>query len=256
MRVLPAERRRAMYAIYAFCREVDDVVDEPGEIEDKRKALADWREEVGQLYAGQPTLPTTRALLGPVQRFGLPQDEFLAVIDGMETDAAPAVRMHTLDDLLAYCRRVAGAVGMLSIHAFGAPRDPGPQIAEALGNAFQLTNVLRDIEEDAALQRLYVPLDLLAKHGIAAEPLDTVFEHPRFADVCAELATLAWKHYEEADRLIKELGSRRMRAAAVMMAVYRETLDGLQARGWKRIGDPVRLTGARKVWIALRHGLL
>ena len=256
MRVLPGERRRAMYAIYAFCREVDDVADEPGEIADKRRALAGWREEICRLYAGRPTRPTTRALLGPVQRFSLPQDEFFAVIDGMETDAAPTVRMQTLDDLLSYCRNVAGAVGMLSVHAFGVPQDPGPRIAEALGNAFQLTNILRDLKEDAALQRLYVPLDLLGKHDIDAKSLDAVFLHPRFAHVCAELAELAQGYYSEADGLIRELGSRRMRPAVVMMAVYRETLDTLQARGWKRIDDPIRLTRVRKMWLALRHGLL
>ncbi len=255
MRVLPGERRRAMYAIYAFCREVDDVADEPGEIADKRRALAGWREEIRRLYAGRPTRPTTRALLGPLQRFDLPRDEFLAVIDGMETDAAPAVRMQTLDDLLSYCRKVAGAVGMLSVHAFGVPQDPGPRIAEALGNAFQLTNVLRDLKEDAALQRLYVPLDLLGKHDIGAKSLDAVFLHPKFADVCAELVELAQGYYNEADRLIRELGSRRMRPAVVMMAVYRETLERLQARGWKRIDDPIRLTRARKIWLAVRHGL-
>ena len=256
MRVLPGERRRAMYAIYAFCREVDDVADEPGEIADKRRALAGWREEICRLYAGRPTRPTTRALLGPVQRFSLPQDEFFAVIDGMETDAAPTVRMQTLDDLLSYCRNVAGAVGMLSVHAFGVPQDPGPRIAEALGNAFQLTNILRDLKEDTALQRLYVPLDLLGKHDIDAKSLDAVFLHPRFAHVCAELAELAQGYYSEADGLIRELGSRRMRPAVVMMAVYRETLDTLQARGWKRIDDPIRLTRVRKMWLALRHGLL
>ena len=256
MRVLPGERRRAMYAIYAFCREVDDVADEPGEIADKRRALAGWREEICRLYAGRPTRPTTRALLGPVQRFSLPQDEFFAVIDGMETDAAPTVRMQTLDDLLSYCRNVAGAVGMLSVHAFGVPQDPGPRIAEALGNAFQLTNILRDLKEDTALRRLYVPLDLLGKHDIDAKSLDAVFLHPRFAHVCAELAELAQGYYSEADGLIRELGSRRMRPAVVMMAVYRETLDTLQARGWKRIDDPIRLTRVRKMWLALRHGLL
>ena len=255
MRVLPGERRRAMYAIYAFCREVDDVADEPGEIADKRRALASWREEIRRLYAGRPTQPTTRALLGPVQRFGLPQHEFFAVIDGMEADAAPTIRMHTLEDLLSYCRKVAGAVGMLSVHAFGVPQDPGPRIAEALGNAFQLTNILRDLKEDSALQRLYVPLDLLGKYDIDAESLDAVFLHPRFVDVCAELADLAQGYYGEADRLISELGSRRMRPAVVMMAVYRETLDRLQARGWKRIDDPVGLTRGRKIWLALRHGL-
>ena len=192
----------------------------------------------------------------PVQRFDLPQDEFFAVIDGMETDAAPTVRMRTLDDLLRYCRKVAGAVGMLSVHAFGVPQEPGPQIAEALGNAFQLTNILRDLQEDAALGRLYVPLDLLRVHGIAAEPLDAVLPHPRFADICTELAELAQGFYGEADQLIAALGSAKMRPAVVMMAVYRETLERLQARGWTRIDQPVGLTRGRKIWLALRHGLV
>ena len=256
MRVLPRERRRAMYAVYAFCREVDDVADEPGEIAEKRRGLAHWREEVRSLYDGRPTQPTTLALLPAVQRFDLPADEFFAVIDGMETDAAPTVRMQTLDDLLDYCRKVAGAVGILSVHVFGVPGEPGPRIARALGNAFQLTNVLRDLKEDAALGRLYVPLDLLGKHGVPHESLDAVFLHPGFADVCAELADLARGYYTEAERLIRELGSRKMRPAVVMMAVYRETFERLQARGWVRVDDRVRLTRPRKVWLALRHGLL
>ena len=163
MKVLPAERRHAMYAIYAFCREVDDVADEPGETTAKKRGLADWREEIARLYAGKPQWLTTRALLQPVRRFDLPREEFLAVIDGVETDAAPTVRMQTLDDLLNYCRKVAGAVGMLSIHAFGVPRDPGYQIAETLGNAVQLTNILRDVKEDAAMETPVCP----AGHGRA-----------------------------------------------------------------------------------------
>ena len=252
---MPGERRRAMYAIYAFCREADDIADEPGEIADKKRGLARWREEVGSLYAGRPTQPTTRALLPSVQRFDLPADEFLAVIDGMETDAAPTVRMQTLDDLLNYCRKVAGAVGILSVHVFGVPDEPGPRIARALGNAFQLTNVLRDLKEDAALGRLYVPLELLGKHGVPHGSLDAVFVHPGFAEVCAELADLARGYYGEAEGLIRELGSRRMRPAVVMMAVYRETFERLQARGWTKLDDRVRLTRARRLWLALRHGL-
>ena len=244
-----------MYAIYAFCREVDDIADEPGEIDQKKCELAAWREEIRSLYAGCPGRSTTRALLSSVERFDLPEDEFLAVIDGMETDAAPTVRMQTLDDLLNYCRKVAGAVGVLSVHVFGVPEEPGPRIARALGNAFQLTNVLRDLKEDAELGRLYVPLDLLGKHGVPHESLDVVIRHPRFADVCAELGQLARGYYCEADGLIRELGSRRMRPAVIMMAVYRETFDRLQARGWERIDDRVRLTRARRFWLALRHGL-
>ncbi len=256
MRVLPAERRRAIYAIYAFCREVDDVADEPGETAEKKRGLAAWREEIARLYAGDPRWLTTRALLQPVRRFQMPREEFLAVIDGVETDAAPAVRMQTLDDLLSYCRKVAGAVGMLSIHAFGVPRDPGYRIAETLGNAVQLTNILRDVKEDAANERLYVPLEMVKRHGVAEGTLDAVFLHPGFAAACAELADLARDHYDRTDRLLTQLGWRQVRPIVLMMAVYRETLRRLDERGWTRIDRPVRLTRAHKLWIALRYGLL
>ena len=256
MRVLPTARRKAIHAIYAFCREVDDVADGPGEAADKRRALAGWREEIERLYAGRPERPTTRALLDPVRRFDLPRAEFLAVIDGMEIDAAPPVRMRDLDELLDYCRKVAGSVGVLSVHVFGVPRRPGPRIAETLGNALQLTNILRDLTEDAALDRLYVPRDLLDRHGVRAGSPDAAFVHPGFAGACEELAALARGYYSEADRLLKEYGWRRMRPAVLMMAVYRETLDRLEARGWRRVGGPIRLTHARKTWIGLRYGLL
>ena len=256
MKILPAERRRAMYAIYAFCREVDDVADEPGETAAKKQCLAAWREEIARLYTGEPQRPTTRALLRPVRCFDLPRDEFLAVIDGVEVDAAPAVRMQTLEELLSYCRKVAGAVGMLSIHAFGVPRDPGYQIAEALGHAVQLTNILRDVKEDAAIERLYVPLELVRRHGVAEGPLDAVFIHPGFAAACTELAELARDYYARTDRLLARLGRKQARPIVLMMAVYRETLRRLEKRGWTRIDTPVRLTRARKLWVALRYGLL
>ena len=256
MRVLPAERRRAMYAIYAFCREVDDIVDEPGEAHEKLRALRAWREEIDRLYAGRPEWPTTRALLTPVERFDLPRGEFLSVIDGMEIDAAPAVRMRRLDDLLDYCRMVAGSVGVLSVHAFGVPRHPGPRIAEVLGNALQLTNILRDLEEDAARERLYVPDELLARHGVEARSPGTLFVHPGFAGVCTEIADLARGYYAEADHLLKELGWRKMRPAVLMMAVYRETLERLEKRGWKPIRGPIRLSRARRTWLGLQYGFL
>lgn len=255
MRALSAERRRAIYAIYAFCREVDDIADEPGENADKRRSLAAWRQEIGRLYAGEPNWPTTRALLKPVHRYNLPQEEFLAVIEGMEIDARPTVRMRNLDELLHYCRKVAGAVGRLSIHAFGVPRNPGFQIAETLGNALQLTNILRDLKADAALQRLYVPLELLSKHGVAATSLNAILSHPGFGAACAELAGLARVYYAETERLIAEFGWRRIRPAVLMMVVYRELLDRLEERGWTRIDAAVRLTRFRKLLLALRYGL-
>ena len=245
-----------MYAIYAFCREVDDIADGPDEASVKMRALAAWREEIDRLYAGRPERPTTRALLRPVRRFGLPRREFLAVIDGMETDAAETVRMATLDDLLGYCRKVAGAVGVLSVHAFGASGPPGPRIAETLGNALQLTNILRDPKEDMELGRLYLPLDMLARRGVAGEPLRAVLVHPGFGGACAELAGLARGYYAEAGRLIAELGRRRIRPAVVMMTVYRDILDRLEERGWDDAHDPIRPTSARRMWLALRAGFL
>ncbi len=254
MRALSAERRRAIYAIYAFCREVDDIVDEPGESTDKRRALVAWREEINRLYAGKPGWPTTRALLEPVRRFNLPREEFLAVIDGMEIDARATVRMRNLDDLLHYCHKVAGAVGMLSIHAFGVPRNPGFQIAEKLGTALQLTNILRDLKEDAAMQRLYVPLELLSKHGVPTTSLNAILVHSGFSGACAELAGLARGYYSETERLITEFGWRRIRPAVLMMVVYRELLDRLEERGWTRIDVSIRLTRLRKLLLALRYG--
>ncbi len=256
MRVLPVERRHALHAIYAFCREVDDIADEPGEVAAKRWALAAWREEIDRLYAGRPEWPTTRALLNPVHRYELPREEFLAVIDGMEIDAAPVVRMRELGDLLDYCRKVAGSVGVLSVHIFGVPRDPGPRIAEVLGNALQLTNILRDLREDAERGRLYIPEEMLERNRIAVRTPSALFVQPGFAEVCAELAGLARGYYAEASRLVTEVGRRRMRPAVLMMAVYRETLDRLEQRGWNRIDRPIRLTRARKMWLALQYGFL
>ena len=256
MRLLPAERRRAMYAIYAFCREVDDIADEPGETTDKLRALSAWRGEIERLYAGQPQWPISTALQEAVERFDLPQREFLSVIDGMTIDAAPVVRMRRAEDLLDYCRKVAGSVGMLSIRAFGVPRWPGPQIAESLGNALQLTNILRDVKTDAANHRLYVPADILEKHGIGAASLGAILTHPGFAGACIDLAKLARSYYIETEMLLAKLGHRLMRPAAVMMHVYRETLVGLERRGWQPIADPLSLTQGRKLWLAVRHGLL
>ena len=256
MRILPPERRKAMLAIYAFCREVDDIADGFEAVTEKRKSLAEWREEIARLYDGQPKFPTTQALLTPVRQMRLPRDEFLAVIAGMDVDAASSVRMRSMNELLSYCRKVAGAVGMLSIHAFGASSPPGPKIAETLGNALQLTNILRDLREDAARNRLYVPLDMLEDHGVSAESLEDILVNPGFAEVCGKLSQLARKYYAEAGGLIASYPGRAMRPAAVMMATYRETLDQLEQRGWHRTDLPVRVNPMRKVWLAVRYGFL
>ena len=255
MMVLPKARREAMYAIYAFCREVDDVADEPGVVADKLAQLAEWRQEIERLFDRMPTRPTTRALLGPIRAFDLPKAEFLKVIDGMEMDARGPIWGPSLEELMQYCRRVAGAVGMLSIHAFGETRPPAPDLAVSLGNALQLTNILRDVHEDAANGRLYLPRELLDRHHVRATEPGALLVDPALASVCAEVAEMAKQAFAESESILPRLNRSRMRPAILMMAVYRRILVGLEARGWDRLGEPVRISRAEKLWIALRYSL-
>ncbi len=256
MRVLPRPRREAMYAIYAFCREVDDVADEPGDPADKLEQLAAWRLEIDRLYAGEPTRPTTRALLDPVQSFRLPKQEFLAIIDGMEMDAGESMVAPSLADLELYCRRVAGAVGMLSIRAFGAEEPEARQVALALGEALQITNILRDLGEDAERGRLYLPADLLERHGIASRAPAEVLADPALPAVLAELAGMAKQRFARTQELIARCRRRPLKPCILIMAIYRRTLDRLERRGWDRPSEPVSIANWEKIWIALRHGLL
>ena len=255
MRLLPRPRREAMYAIYAFCREVDDIADEGGTPAEKQRALAAWREEIERLYAGRPQLPTAKALLRPLRDYGLPKEEFLAVIDGMEMDAREDIRAPSLEDFRLYCRRVAGAVGVLSVHAFGAEEPEARELALAEGDALQFTNILRDVAEDAERGRLYLPRELLQRHGIeATDPLE-VLHDPRLPAVCRDLAALAEERFAEAERLMARCKRGPMRPARIMLAVYRRLLTLLERRDWQDPKTRVSLPKAEKLWIALRNGL-
>lgn len=256
MRRLPEEKRRAMYAVYAFCREVDDIADEPGEVEVKRAELAMWRGEIERLYGEQPRHMITKALLGPVEKYGILKDDFRAVIDGMETDAEEAVRIPSVAELELYCDRVASAVGRMSVRVFGVPEDLGIKLAFAQGQALQLTNILRDVEEDAHRNRLYIPRDLLISHDIDADNIDAVLADPALARVCELLSHTASRRYGEARTLIKQCRRDQVRPAIMMMEVYSQILDKLKRRGWRNISKPVGLSKFEKAWTAVRFGLL
>jgi squalene synthase HpnD len=255
MRILPRQRRDAMYAIYAFCREVDDIADEAGAVEQKLAALEAWREEIERLYRGRPTRPTTRALLDPVGAFDLPKDEFLAVIDGMEMDARESMVAPDREAFGLYCRRVAGAVGCLSIRAFGTDGPAAEELAVVLGDALQITNVLRDLDEDAARGRLYLPAELLGDAGIPLDSPASVLSHPAVGEVCDSLAKEAHQRFARSARLIATCDRGAVRPAVVMMQVYRLILERLEARGWAAPRRPVRVSRIEKAWIAVRHGL-
>jgi squalene synthase HpnD len=256
MRLLPAARRKAMYAIYAFCREVDDVADGNAPLQAKLDELAGWRREVDALFIGRPSRPTMLALTGPVARFDLPAGEFHAMIDGMEMDAAGIMRAPPLDELIRYCRCVAGAVGLLSIRVFGAQGEDARCGALALGEALQLTNILRDLAEDATRGRLYLPRELLAQHRISGTDPTRALRDSGLPKVCEALAARASTRFAEAERHFGRADRRALRPALVMMHVYRRTLDRLIARGWRQLEQPVRLARPERLWLALRYGLL
>ncbi len=255
LRLLPKSRREAMYAIYAFAREVDDIADEPATNEDKRRRLDAWRVEIDALFAGHPSTPTGRALARPVVEYGLRREDFLALIEGMEMDAYEDMRGPPMAELERYCDRVASAVGRISVRVFGASGPAADTVAEHLGQALQLTNILRDLLEDAERGRLYLPAELLDKHGIETrEPL-AVLAEPRLPRVCDEFAAIAIERYRKAQMAFDECPAKPMRAAVVMMHIYRRLLDALLHRGWRRYAEPVRVGKRMKIWIALRHGM-
>ncbi len=252
MRILPRHRRDAMYAIYAFCREVDDAADEPDTPHNKMAKLAGWRREIARLYSGQPAGPVGLALQGPVAEFSLPAEEFLAVIEGMEMDVRGTIVAPSFEEFILYCRRVAGAVGMLSIRVFGDTGAAARELAVVLGEALQITNVLRDVAEDAERGRLYLPGDLLAKHGMAGLAPDQVLDHPGLAAACAELAEIAKNRFARARNLMAQCDRRRLRPARLMLDSYGRILGRLEARGWDRPREAVRLSRLEKLWSALR----
>jgi presqualene diphosphate synthase len=255
MRILPPTRRDAMFAIYAFCREVDDIADSDAPATAKRVELIGWREEIDAIYAGRPSQLIGRALAAAVTEYQLRREDFLAMIDGMEMDAAADIRAPSLAELDLYCARVASAVGHLSVRIFGDASPAADRVAASLGRALQLTNILRDIAEDAARGRLYLPRELLEAHGIADSDPATVLRHPGLRAACRDLARIAARHYDDADAAFAQCGRRAMRPAAIMKAIYRATFDRLVAADWRDLDRPVRIPTPVKLWLALRHGI-
>jgi presqualene diphosphate synthase len=255
MRLLPRERREAMYAVYAFCRAVDDVADDGGTRAVRQVELDRWRADIDALYAGRPAL-RVRDLVEPVRRFGLKREDFQAVIDGMAMDAVEDIVAPDADTLDLYCDRVASAVGRLSVRIFGDSSRRADDVANALGRALQLTNILRDIAEDAERGRLYLPADLLDRHGITDHTPAAVLAHPALPEVCRNLASIALQHYADADSAIRDCDRRAMRPAVLMGAVYRHILDRLLKAGWRRPKERVGLSKVLKLWLILRYGLV
>jgi presqualene diphosphate synthase len=256
MRLLPRQRREGMYAIYAFCREVDDIADDTAPVAQKQAALAAWHREIDALYVGNPRHLVARALVESLERYRLRREDFHAVIDGMEMDAAEDIRAPDLATLDLYCGRVAAAVGHLSVHVFGDASPAAHMVADRLGRALQLTNILRDLDEDAQRGRLYLPREILERHGIAATDPLMVLRHPAVPAVCRDVAAIALEHFDKAAEAMARCSRWAMRPAAVMGAFYRAMLDAMLRDGWHDPSRRVGLSKPHKLWLVLRHGLV
>lgn len=256
MRLMPARRRTAMFAIYAYCRELDDIADGPGTAAERRAALDAWRAEVGRIADGPPLTPTGRALAAVKRDFAIEEADLVAVIDGVATDADGPVVRPTLEALDLYCDRVASAVGRLSVAVFGAKGPAGTRLAGSLGRALQLTNILRDVDEDAAEGRLYLPDEILTCAGIEDREPAAVLRHPSLPMAMAVVAAVAHDHFAEARRALAACDRRAVRPAAVMLESYHRLLQRMERRGWDRRSPRVRLSRPEKLVIGLVHGLL
>lgn len=260
LRILPRAQRQAMYEIYAFCRAVDDIADEGGSTEERLAGLKRWREELNELYRHRRAGPLVRGLAPEIAEFSLQRADFLAVIDGMEMDvhraiAAPGSSAMSWAELDLYCDRVASAVGRLSVRVYGIEEKAGIELSHHLGRALQLTNILRDLDEDAEMGRLYLPAEALDGAGIADREPAEVLAHPRLGDVCAELTERARGQFAQAHRIMDAQPRATVRSPRTMASVYGSILDALEARGWSAPRRKIKLAKHRVVWAVLRHGL-
>jgi len=255
MRILPRAQREAMFQIYSFCRQVDDIADSDGPREARLAALQAWRDDVDALYEGHPP-PRVRGYVASVKNFGLKREDFLAVIDGMEMDVPQDIRAPDLATLDLYCDRVASAVGRLSVRVFGLPEADGILLAHHLGRALQLTNILRDIDEDAGLGRLYLPREALLDAGITGDDPAKVTADSALTEVCASLAKRAKAHFEESDEIMNRNRRRAVRAPRIMSKYYHSILDLLIARGFALPRNPVRVSKLARLGIILRYAVI
>lgn len=246
---LPAGRRRAITALYAFCREVDDTVDDCTDVSIARTKLAWWRQEVAAMMSGAPTHPVTKALQPHLTPFSLDSQHLLAIIDGMEMDL-DQTRYLDFPGLQKYCWHVASVVGLLSANIFGVTNPQTLQYAEKLGLAFQLTNIIRDVGEDARKGRIYLPVNELQQFNVTAADILNARHSDNFEKLMQFQAARAQKMYDEAFALLPKEDRRAQRPGLIMAAIYRAVLNEVERDGFHVLTQRISLTPIRKLWLA------
>jgi phytoene synthase len=257
MRILPKPQRQAMYEIYSFCRAVDDIADDGGDRDLRTAKLEEWRRDIDAIHRGVPPLKLA-SLAAAVAQFGMRREDFHAVIDGMAMDVAGDIRAPDLATLDLYCDRVASAVGRLSIKIFGMTETEGFLLAHHLGRALQLTNILRDLDEDAGIGRLYLPREDLEAAGVDLADTDpkVVLAQEEIAAACKPMLSRAREHFVEADKVMRRTRRRVVKAPRIMAAAYKAYHAALSKRGFAPPREPVRLSKPRILWIILRHAII
>ena len=251
---LPPEKRRAITALYAFCREVDDVVDECSDTNVARTTLAWWRIQIAAIYEGKPQHPVAQALVPVVQRYALPQERLQEIIDGMEMD----LNQHQYADfkeLQLYCYHVASVVGLLAAEIFGYSDRKTLKYAHDLGIAMQLTNIIRDVGEDARRGRIYLPLDEMAQFGVHTNDILDGRESAGFQQLMQLQVERAQRFYQQAMQQLPAADRKAQRTGLIMAAIYRATLDEVVASGCQVLKERVSLTPLRKAWLAYKTWL-
>ena len=251
---LPPDKRRAITALYAFCREVDDVVDECSDAGVARTTLNWWRGQVAEIYGGKPQHPVALALVTVAQQFNLAQEHLLEIIDGMEMDIDQP-RYPDFKSLQLYCYRVASVVGLLSAEIFGYSDRRTLKYAHDLGIAFQLTNIIRDVGEDARRNRIYLPMDELRQFGVAAADILGARETENFHKLMAFQVERAQRYYRQALDHLPAADRKAQRAGLIMAAIYRATLDEVVASGCHVLKERISLGTGYKLWLAFKTWL-
>lgn len=253
MKMLPAARRDAMYAVYAFCRVVDDIADEDSvEFTKKQTELDAWRQRINALYTTrQADDPVSRTLLCVIQDYNARQEDFIALIDGMEMDAGIPIIAPTLAELDLYCDRVASAVGRISVRVFGDSSPMADEVAYSLGRGLQLTNILRDVAEDAERGRIYLPSEFLSESGISHDP-SMILSNSELPIVCSKVAEMADDYFNAANAAMAKCNATAMRPARMMEESYRPLLEILRDRRFDYSQGRVSLPKWRKMMLAAR----
>ena len=254
MRLLPKAKREAMYTIYAFCRHIDDIVDGDMPLREKQELLDAWREELDNIYDRKvPATEIGRRIYKNCMRFKLPKEEFLKLIDSISMDIPKPLQAPKMVDFLKYCRGVAGVPGSLSLRIFGC-KDENliEELATSLGNALQITNILRDVKEDAQANRLYIPKEYLKKAEISSKKPSEVIVNKNLSIAREELAKLAEEDYAKANTIIPFLDKKVARPVRAIAAVYKKYFDIMQNRGWEVISPKPKIGKLNKFSLALR----